>query len=255
MKISVIVPTLNSELDIKRLLESIVNTGADKDMELIVVDASSQDRTLSIVKQYKFPKIIQAGLCSRGKARNEGVMNSSCEIIAIIDSDTELLSGWIDAILNSLKTHNHDIVSGYSPNPNGNNLPRVPIFVDGQDITWPFCNIAFKRSVFDDVGLFYESYTKVPDDCDFNFRCIKKGYIISYNPRMKLYHHERNTFIKFCKQSYWNGYFRKGLKELYPELKLSKMHNIRFKNIFRLAFGAIGYVTGDFRTKKGEKHK
>ena len=255
MKISVVVPTLNSQHDIKRLLQSIEDNNISKNIELIVVDADSHDSTLSIVNQYNFTKVIHAGLCPRGKARNEGVINSSNNIIAIIDSDTELLPGWVDAILDSLITRKLDIVAGYSPNPNGDNLPRVPMLVNGQDITWPFCNIAFKRSVFDNVGLFYESYTKVPDDCDFNIRCIKKGYTISYNPNMKLYHHQRSTFIKFCKQSYWNGYFRKGLKELHPELKLSAMHNIHLKSLIRLGFGAIGYITGDYRHKKGERHK
>lgn len=252
MKISVVVPTLNSQNDITRLLKSITNNDISKDIELIVVDANSTDATISIVEQYKFAKVVHAGLCSKGKARNEGVQNSSNNIIANIDADTEILPGWSTAILSSLK--HSDIVAGYSPNPNKNNLPRVPIIVDGQDITWPCCNIAHKRSVFNSVGLFHDSFTMSAEDCDFNFRCIKQGYIITYNPNMKLYHHQRTSFTKFCKQSYWNGYYRKGLQKLHPELSLSNMHNLQFKNLFRLSFGALGYLTGDWRTKKGEKH-
>jgi len=252
MKISVVVPTLNSEKDITRLLRSICNNDIAKDIELVVVDANSNDGTVSVAEMYDFTKIVHAGVCSKGKARNEGIMNASYDIIANIDADTEILPNWTDEIISSLQTF--DIVAGHSPNPSGRDMPRVPIIVDGQDITWPCCNIAHKRSVFDKVGLFHDSFTMSAEDCYFNFRCIKKGYTIFYNPKMKLYHHQRDTFFKFCKQSYWNGYYRKGLQELHPELSLSNVSNTQFRNLFRLGFGFLGYTTGKYRTKKGEKH-
>ena len=50
--VSIIVPTLNEEKFIKQCLSSIVNQQTSLDMELIVVDGQSKDKTLDIAKNY-----------------------------------------------------------------------------------------------------------------------------------------------------------------------------------------------------------
>jgi len=253
-KVSVVVPTLNNESDINRLLDSILRNDIQEYLELIIVDSNSKDKTLQIADSYTFPRIIETELCSKGEARNIGVKHAKHQAIANIDADTSLTKQWPLEVIDSIYNQKQRIVAGYSPNPTETNLPRVPILHKGQDITWPCCNIAHHKSVFEDVGYFYESYSMSAEDCDFNFRCIDKGYTIHYNPRMKLYHHERPSFIKFCKQAYWNGSYRYGLQQLHPELSFSNISNMQLKNLFRLSFGALGYLTGRYRTKKGEKH-
>ena len=146
----------------------------------------------------------------------------------------------------------NDIVVGYSPDPKGKQLPRVPIYVDGQDITWPCCNIAHKKKVFDDIG-YYDETQNLPEDCEFNLRCVKAGYVIHYNPKMKLFHNQRTSWKGFCKQAFWNGEARYELNNLHPELKHMHQHGVGCKNLFRLGFGACGYFIGRYYKKKGEK--
>jgi glycosyltransferase involved in cell wall biosynthesis len=248
-KVSIIFPTLNSEHDLPRLLDSLLPL--KNKVEVIAVDSCSDDKTIELLKQYTFPKIVTVPpLSSKGKARNEGIKNAAGDIIVNIDSDVEILPGWYEALMESME--HADIVAGYSPDPRGKHLPRVPIFVDGQDISFPACNIAYKKSVFDTVGLFNE-IQNLPEDIDLNYRCVKARYKIQYDPTMKLHHYQRKTIPDFIRQAFWNGEARWELNRLHPELRTLHEHGLGVKNLCRLGFGFLGYTIGKLYRLKGEK--
>ena len=239
VKLSIIFPTLNSEKEIPRLLESIEKHSLDKKAEIIAVDANSDDRTVKILKERGYIKII--GLprrSTKGKARSEGIKVAKGEIIANLDSDVEILDGWHEALLETMNYA--DIVAGYSPHPKRGNMPRVQILIDGQDITYPTCNIAHKKEVFEKVG--YYKDTELSEDCDFNYRCVKSGYIIQYNPKMKVLHHHTTTKIGFIKQAFIYGRGRWELNKTYHGLRTKHQHGVSIKNWVRLSVGFLGYI-------------
>jgi len=248
MKTSIIIPTFNSQNDIYTLFGSLKEHGICNKAEIIIVDAGSTDETIQKIKQYNCATIINTGFVSKGRARNIGIKQSKGDIVVNIDSDVQILPGWFKAIEKSMKTN--DIVAGYSPDPKGKELSRVPIYVDGQDITYPCCNIAHKRKVFEELG-YYNEIQNLPEDIEFNYRCVKGGYDICYNSKMKLFHNQRTNWKGFCKQSFWNGEARYELKKLHPDLK--SHHGATFKNLARLGFGFFGYTLGRLYKKKGEK--
>jgi len=248
MQYSLVIPTFNSAEDIYNLFSFIKENGIHNKAEIIVVDSGSKDNTIKQIKKYNCAKIINAGYVSKGKARNIGIKESKGDVIINIDSDVRILPGWFDALERSMKTE--DIVAGYSPDPKGKQLPRVPIYIRGQDITYPCCNIAHKKEVFEEVG-YYNEIQNLPEDIEFNYRCVQAGYNICYNSKMKLYHDQRTTWKGFCKQAFWNGEARYELKKIQPDLK--SQHGASFKNLVRLGFGFFGYTIGRFYKKKGEK--
>jgi len=250
MKFSLVIPTFNSEDDIFALFGSIKEHGIHNKAEIVVVDADSKDDTIKKIEEYNCARIIRAGFVSKGKARNIGIKKSKGDVVINTDSDVKILPGWFDGLENSMQVC--DIVAGYSPDPKGKHLPRVPIYVDGQDITYPTCNIAHKKEVFEEVG-YYDETQNLPEDCEFNYRCVKAGYAIYYNPKMKLYHMPRTSWKGFCKQAFWNGEARYEINRLHPELKHSHQHGVGFKNLARLGFGFFGYTIGRYYKKKGEK--
>jgi len=142
-----------------------------------------------------------------------------------------------------------DIVAGYSPDPDMKDIGRVPTLIDGKDITFPTCNIAYKREVFEKTGGFIE-VQKVPEDCEFHYRCIKAGYVIDYNPRMEVLHHQMFSTFGFAKQAFWNGEARYEINKLYPELKHAHQHGLSLRNIIRMVFGFLGFTIGRFFPKK-----
>ncbi|NEN22720.1 glycosyltransferase family 2 protein [Cryomorpha ignava] len=91
--ISVIVATYNSEKSIERLLNSILNQsgiGNDFDIELIVVDDCSTDKTTEIVRKYN-ANLLSTNKNSGGPntGRNIGLKKASGDYICIADHDDE----------------------------------------------------------------------------------------------------------------------------------------------------------------------
>jgi len=238
-QLSIIITTKNEEKNIKRLLDSL--SKIKEYIEVIIVDAGSTDKTCEIAHTYPFVKIIKAPATLRGGGRNVGIKVANLEIIVFLDADTEITEKWYNELLSSVQRY--DIVAGYSPDPNNQNLPRVPIYVKGQDITYPTCNIAYKRKVFEKVGNFREDMITA-EDIELNYRCVQAGYEILYNPDMQVFHYQRSSMKGFAKQAFWNGYGRNQLNRIHPELRHMHQHGVSFRNILRLSIGYIGLKLG-----------
>ena len=58
MKVSVIIPTLNAEKFIEGLLKNLIEVQTLKPDEIIIIDSSSQDKTVEIVKSYGCKTVI-----------------------------------------------------------------------------------------------------------------------------------------------------------------------------------------------------
>lgn len=90
--ISVIIPTLNEELYLRRtILHTLANTCNLNDLEIIVVDAGSKDRTLESisdldVQAFKKPEFA----LKRYESLNFGVSQSKNEVVLFLDADTLL---------------------------------------------------------------------------------------------------------------------------------------------------------------------
>jgi len=83
---SIITCTLNSELFLKKCLNSIFSQNFD-DFEVIVVDGGSIDSTLSIVSAFPKIKLIENIGGGISNAMNTGIVNASGKIISILHSD------------------------------------------------------------------------------------------------------------------------------------------------------------------------
>ena len=88
-KISIILPTFNSEIYVKNTLQSILSQNY-KNYELIIIDNISTDNTINIINRYKKKlqlKVIQKKTKNLAEALNIGINESSGEFIARIDAD------------------------------------------------------------------------------------------------------------------------------------------------------------------------
>ena len=88
MKISIITPCLNAGRFIERTLCSVLNQDGDFDLEYIVVDGGSTDRTIEIVRRYE-NRLHWISEKDRGwaSALNKGLKLARGEIVACLNSD------------------------------------------------------------------------------------------------------------------------------------------------------------------------
>jgi len=90
-KISIIIPTLNEEKYLPKLLESIKKQDF-KDYEVIVADAGSTDNTKKIAKKFK-ARVVKGGM--PGPGRNRGAEAAKGELLFFFDSDVKLPKGFL----------------------------------------------------------------------------------------------------------------------------------------------------------------
>lgn len=110
-KISVIVPVYNVELYLRECIESILNQSLT-DIELILIDDSSTDGSLSICKEYELKDtrvtVIHKKNEGQGIARNVGIDKSTGEYLLFIDSDDYIDLDTCERLYNIAKNNNLD---------------------------------------------------------------------------------------------------------------------------------------------------
>ena len=104
--VSIITPCLNSEKTIEDTIRSIINQ-TYPNIEYIIVDGGSKDRTLEIIKKYK--KGISYWISEPDKgifdAMNKGIDLSSGEIIGIINSDDWYMKDTVEKVVENYISH------------------------------------------------------------------------------------------------------------------------------------------------------
>jgi len=104
VKISVIVPTLNSERFLGATLDSITNQG-HAEFEVVVVDGGSTDGTLAIAKGYPHTIVVSAPPRGEPNAINVGLRAATGDILTWLDSDDEYAPWCLDKVDGYFRTH------------------------------------------------------------------------------------------------------------------------------------------------------
>ncbi len=105
--VSVILSTFNNESTIKRCVES-VKKQTYKNIEIIVVDEWSKDKTVDISKSYEV-KVFLHGK-ERANNRNFGIGKAKGDYYLIIDSDMQLQPGIIEECVKMCSKKDFDAV-------------------------------------------------------------------------------------------------------------------------------------------------
>lgn len=110
MNISIIIPTLNEAVNIKRLLPHLLNNSSTKNMaEIIIVDCGSDDATQEIIQEFiKTNGQIKLFISERGRAKqmNLGAQNSEGNVLYFLHADTFPPKHYDQLILNEVEKGN-----------------------------------------------------------------------------------------------------------------------------------------------------
>lgn len=114
LKVSIIVPAYNVESYISRCLDSLIKQTL-KELEIIVIDDGSTDRTLEIIKAYNKLdsriKVIEQTNQKQGAARNRGLEIAKGEFIGFVDSDDWVDFDYFEKMYNAAVKHNVNIAA------------------------------------------------------------------------------------------------------------------------------------------------
>ena len=105
--LSIIIPTLNEEVHLKKLLTSI-DQQKHNNYEIVIADAGSTDKTLDIAKEYN--AVITSG-GHPGVGRNKGARAASGDQYLFLDADVELPNNFLSSFFGEVEKRGLGIAS------------------------------------------------------------------------------------------------------------------------------------------------
>jgi GT2 family glycosyltransferase len=214
--ISVVVAAYNAERTIRECLNAIVALDWPGNMEVIVVDDGSTDRTAEIVSTLPHVKLIRTSNRGGAQATNTAIKAAHHDIVVTVDSDAILAPDWLRKVLPVLEsdpavaaaggyavTGNRDLVGKLMGYDVELRLARMPRYTDHLYTM----NTAFRREALMEIGLFDESM-RVAYDPDISRRLIAAGYKLVLVKEATCTHYWRTSLWPYLKQQYSYAYYR-----------------------------------------------
>lgn len=246
MRLSFVIPAYNEEKLLGKCLDSILKDLKNKtvagEVEIIVVNNASKDRTGEIASS--FPGVIVVDEPTKGivHARKAGLMRASGELIANIDADTIMTPGWIDKVLKKFE-ENPKMVAFSGPHIMYDVKWSVRywsrVFYYAGYISYSFNqlffgigmlqggNFIFRKSAFEKIGGYNTNIIFYGEDTDVARRLSKEGKVIfSFN--LPIYASGRRmkkegmikAGVKYVVNYLSTIYLKKPLHQAYADIRL-----------------------------------
>lgn len=228
-KISVIIPTYNSQDIISDCLQSLEQQTINRQLyEIIVVDDGSVDKTTEVVSSFPDVNLISIPHAGPSVARNSAAKAAAGELIVFTDSDCVPAPDWLEKI--TAPFHNQQIIGakGVYRTTQKNIVSRFVQLEyqykyermarqDHIDFIDTYSAV-YRKSVFLSNGGFDASFT-VPsvEDQELSFRLAQKGYRMVFAKDAAVYHrHDRNLLDYWIRKfgiGYWKAYMLRWLPQ------------------------------------------
>ncbi len=261
--VSIIILCRNEEKFISSCLDSVIANDYPKDkLEVLVVDGMSEDGTRKIVEKYEkensFIRMVNNFKKLIPFACNEGIKSSNGDLIMIMSAHAIYEKDYIRKCVSASLKYNADNVVGIwkiLPRGNGSIDKAIALALSssfgvgnakyrtgsnkkkGVEYVDTGAFGCFKKSVFENVGLFNENLTR-GEDMEFNLRLKKAGGKIILVPDAVFYYYARTDFRSFCKHN-----LRNGVWAIIP-FKHSSALPVSFRHLVPFAFVSSLIISG-----------
>ena len=223
--VSVIVAMRNEEGFIERCLDSVAEQDyPPEQLEVLVIDGRSTDRSREIVsaKEETMPslRLLDNEKRISPVAFNIGIREARGEVVTIISAHCYLAPNYVSSCVEYLQKTGADCVGGPIETIGENDTARAialamssPFGVgdalfrysEREQYVDTLAFGAYRRDVFDRVGLFDEELVGSEDD-EFNYRLRSQGGKLFLTPAIRSFYYGRSSLRDLCQQ-----YFRYGL--------------------------------------------
>lgn len=246
-KVSVVIPVLNAEPYLDRLLTAILSQQPRPPDEVVLMDSMSKDRTREIAARFPNVRVVPVPKFSHGGTRNEGARAARGEIVVLMTQDAVPRDKhWLAKLLEPFS--DPKVAATYSrqvPYPDANPMERYFLFThfppgnsvrreQGQS-DLGFLNVFFSNVA---AALRRDLLLKFPfdetlimsEDQQVSRDLIKAGYAVIYQPDSVVIH-SHNYTLDVCFRRYFDSVY--SLTQIFPKHDIGESASMGFTYLFR----------------------
>jgi len=225
--LSIIIPTLNEEEYLPLALRSIKKQGY-RDLEIIIADAGSKDRTVEIAKSFQC-KVTKGGMPAKG--RNEGAKVAKGDTFLFLDADATLAPGFLKKFMKEFDRRRLDVAGCSMKISRNKKLYRLfeklyTLYFKSTERFYPHATncIVIRRWLHEEINGFDETI-RLGEDFEYIRAAAKKGKF-GFLPRLYFFASPRRAE---------EGMAKIATQYLLAEVYMSLLGPIR-SDIFRYRF-------------------
>ena len=235
--VSVIIPTYKSEATSVRCLKSIVSQ-TYKNIEIIIVDKFSRDRTIEIAKMFGV-EVYQIKAKERSEQMNYGVKRARGKYVYVVGSDFVLEPSVVEEAVRMCEDKSYEAICVHNTSdPTVSFWSRVRKFErdmyrnDELNVSARF----LKKDIFKEIGGFDENLVAA-EDYDFHNRLLERRYKIGRITAKEIHIGEPKTLREIVRKHFYYGktirqFIRKNQERAGKQLSPIRSSYIRHKKEF-----------------------
>jgi len=257
--LSIVIITWNQAPLLERCLRSIAEQDAESSFEVVVLDNGSEDDTREVISRFEFVRaILSDENLGVARGRNRGINCASGRYLMMLDDDTEILPGCVDAVVKCMDKHREtawgagvktNLTDGslqytarkfytlgaviYRRTPLGSWFPNAKPLRDHMMSDWDHEDVrnvdwvsgsgyVMSREGIEHIGIFDEKYFFGFEDVDWCYRVHKAGKDVLYIPDARIIHHWQRSSQKMFSSKAINHLASMGrflLKQFFGKMK------------------------------------
>lgn len=184
--VSLVLTTYNDSKEIKDFLNNIVSNQIVKPSEVVIVDGGSTDDTVDEVKRFAANSDVSFNIISDGKRRNiseginEGIRHSSNDWVVIAGTGNKYGPDFLKILFEQVETSTAEIIYGPIVGDDSTTFSYIfnRYFLKGnvpQDLGASNHGVLIRKTVFAEIGYFWEHFIYAGEDTEFFARAEKRG--------------------------------------------------------------------------------
>ncbi len=239
--LSVVIPCYNAEATLGEQLDALLKEEWNEPWEILVSDNGSADRTRDIAREYVSENsgvryVDASGRKGPSHARNRGAAEARGTLIAFVDADDVIATGWVAAITQGIRKHSFVASKMDGIRLNGEESEEVKPMRQQTGLMeyrytpfLPFaggCGLGVTKALHRKVGGFDEEMLYC-EDCDYCWRIQLSGTPLIFWPAAQVHiRNPQNHLGLFRQARNWGEYnaalYKKFLSAGIPPVSLKR---------------------------------
>lgn len=253
--VSVVIPAYNEEDGIAACLESLLAVKYPN-LEIIVIDDKSSDRTAEIASNYPVKLVRRKVRGERCAARNDGIMLAQGQFAAFVDADCTVKDDWLSVLMSDFSDETVVGVGGVVLTQRKGLLAAARNYAarenygdeekPSETLDLPGGNSCYRTEILRRVGGFDAAYGR-HETFELGVRLRHMGYKLIGDPKGVVWHGHEDNMRKWFGAEYGTGYSAISLLRLRygfsSEVLAAQLRQVIFMSFFLILIaGLLGII-------------